>query len=88
MYLAECVGHAMPVEVLEEVGLPREISVAPDTETTDRDVAVDAHTPDVVGDSACERFDASDRVAQLMGAVGRCTHRPSLEPGRAEQILT
>src|SRR5262245_19702649 len=31
--------------VLEELGLPREISVAPGTETTDREVPADAHAP-------------------------------------------
>jgi hypothetical protein len=44
---------------LEELCLPREISVAPGTETTDREVPVDAHAPNVVGDPASERFDAS-----------------------------
>ena len=38
-------GQTFTVEVLEELGLPREISVAPGTETTDREVPVDAlHT--------------------------------------------
>src|SRR5262249_20864759 len=53
-------GQTFTVEVLEELGLPREISVAPGTETTDREVPVDAHAPHVIGDSASERFDASD----------------------------
>jgi len=52
-------GQTFTVEVLEELGLPREISVAPGPETTNREVAVDAHAPHVVGDSASERFDAS-----------------------------
>ena len=52
-------GQTFTVEVLEELGLPREISVAPGTETTDREVPVDAHAPHVVGDSASEWFDAS-----------------------------
>src|SRR5262249_49162153 len=39
--------------------LPREISVAPGTETSDGEVPVDAHAPHVVGDSASEWFDAS-----------------------------
>ena len=51
--------------MLEELGLPREISVAPGTETTDREVPVDAHAPHVVGDSAGERFDASYVVTPL-----------------------
>jgi hypothetical protein len=45
--------------MLEELGLPREISVAPGTETTDREVPVDVDAPYVVGDSASEWFDAS-----------------------------
>jgi hypothetical protein len=45
--------------VLEELGLPREIGVASGTETTDREVPVDAHAPHVVGHSASEWFDAS-----------------------------
>src|SRR5262249_49308297 len=53
-------GQACTVEVLDELGLPREISVAPGTETTDREVPVDTHAPYVIGDSASERFDASD----------------------------
>ena len=52
-------GQTFTVEVLEELGLPREISVAPGTETTDCEVPVDAHAPHVVGDSANEWFDAS-----------------------------
>src|SRR5215831_7109588 len=54
------------VEVLEELGLPREIRVAPGTETTDREVPVDAHAPHVVGDSASERCDASDVDTPLL----------------------
>jgi hypothetical protein len=52
-------GQTFTVEVLEELGLPREIRVAPGTETADREVPVDAHAPHVVGDSASEWFDAS-----------------------------
>jgi hypothetical protein len=59
-------GQTFTVQVLEELGLPREISVAPGTETTDREVFVDAHAPHVVGDSASERFDASDLVTPLL----------------------
>jgi hypothetical protein len=54
------------VEVFEELGLPREISVAPGTETTDCKVPVDAHAPHVVGDSVSERLDASDVVTPLL----------------------
>jgi hypothetical protein len=60
--------------VLEELGLPREISVAPGTETTDREVPVDAHAPYVVGDSASERFDASDVFTPLAECLP--SHRP------------
>jgi hypothetical protein len=45
--------------VSEKLGLPREISLAPGAETTDREVPIDAHAPHVVGDSASERFDAT-----------------------------
>src|SRR3954454_18090241 len=58
-------GQTFTVEVLQELRLPREISLAPGTETTDREVPVDAHTPHVVGDSASERFDASDVFTPL-----------------------
>src|SRR5215470_8684519 len=58
-------GQTFTVEVLEELGLPGEISVAPGTETTDRQPPVDAHAPHVVGDSASEWFDASDVVTPL-----------------------
>src|SRR5205807_10249755 len=53
-------GQTCTVEVLEELGLPREIRLTPGTETTDREVPVDTHAPHVIGDSASERFDASD----------------------------
>ena len=52
-------GHALPVEVLEELGLPGEISVASGPETTHGEAPVDAHTPHVIGDSASKRFDAN-----------------------------
>ena len=45
--------------MLEELGLPRAIGVASGTETTDREVPVDAHATHVVGHSASEWFDAS-----------------------------
>ncbi len=44
--------QAFTVKVLEELGFPREIIVAPATETTDRDLPVAAHAPHVVGDIA------------------------------------
>jgi hypothetical protein len=43
---------------LEEPGLPGEIGVAPRTETTDREFALDAHAPHVIGNAASEAFDA------------------------------
>src|SRR5262245_48180849 len=58
-------GQAFPVEVLEKLGFPREISIASDTETSDREVPVDAHAPHVVGYSARELFDASDILGPL-----------------------
>jgi hypothetical protein len=54
--------HQVEVD-LEELGLPRD--VAPGTDTTYRQVAVDAHAPHVVGDSASEWFDASYVFAPL-----------------------
>ena len=51
--------------VSEEIGLPREVRVAPRTETTDRKASVDPHAPHVVGDAASERFEASDIVTPL-----------------------
>ena len=50
-------GQTFAVEVVEQLGLPREISVAPRAETTDGEVPVDANAPHVVGDSARERFE-------------------------------
>ena len=44
-------GQTFTVEVLQELGPPHEISVAPGTETADREVPVDAHAPHAVGDS-------------------------------------
>ncbi|MEV4665002.1 hypothetical protein AB0J85_24005 [Micromonospora echinofusca] len=55
-------GQTRTVEVLEEPGLPRKISVAPGAGTTDRQVPVDAYAPHVVGDSASERRQAADRT--------------------------
>ena len=69
-------GQTFTVEVLEELGLPREISVASGTETTDREVPVDVHAPHVVGDSVSERFDASDVITPLLKRLP--SHRPHL----------
>jgi hypothetical protein len=52
-------GKTFTVEVLEELGFPREVGVAPATEATDGKSPVDAHAPNVVGNSASERLDAS-----------------------------
>jgi len=57
-------------------GSPSEISVAPGTETTDCEVAVDAHAPPVVGDPAGKRFDASDVVTPLLKCIP--SHWPHL----------
>jgi hypothetical protein len=54
------------VEEFEELSLPREISVAPGAETTDREAPVDAHSPHVIGHSTSERLDASDIVTPLL----------------------
>jgi hypothetical protein len=54
------------VEANEEPGLPREISVAPDTATSDRELPVDAHAPHVVGHAASERFNAGDVITPLL----------------------
>jgi hypothetical protein len=45
-------GQTSAVEVLEELGLPREVGVAPGAKTTDREMPIDAYAPHVVGDSA------------------------------------
>jgi hypothetical protein len=42
-------GQTFTVEVLEKLGLPCQIRVAPAAETTDREVPADAHAPHVVG---------------------------------------
>jgi hypothetical protein len=47
------------VEMLQKLGLPREIGVAPLTETADRKLAVQTHTPHIVGNAASEPLDAS-----------------------------
>src|SRR6185369_14712534 len=67
-------GQTFTVEVSEELGLPREIIVAPGTQTTDREVPVDAQAPHVVRDSARERFDTSDVFTPLPECLP--PHRP------------
>src|SRR5512132_3838320 len=59
-------GQTFTVEGYEELGLPREIAVAPDTETGDSEVPVDAHSPYVVCNSATERLNASDVITPLL----------------------
>jgi hypothetical protein len=61
--------HRQPfaVEVSQQLGLPREVSVAAGAETTDREMPVDAHAPHLVdANSASERFDTSDVAAPLL----------------------
>jgi hypothetical protein len=53
-------GQTLAIEVLEELGLPREISIAPGPETTHREVPSETHAPYVVGYTASEWFDAAD----------------------------
>ena len=69
MQPTERLSHATPVglclgplamEVLQELGLPREISIAPGPETTHREVPSETHAPYVVGYTASEWFDAAD----------------------------
>ncbi len=55
----------MTVEVLKEFSLPREIRITPIAETSDREASLNAHAPDVIGDSASERFDANHIVTPL-----------------------
>ncbi len=53
------------------------VSVAPGTETSDREMPVDAHAPHVVGDSASARIDASDVVTPLLEWTSLpCVARP------------
>jgi hypothetical protein len=54
---------------LEEFGFPRKISVTPSSEASNRKVSIDAHTPDVVGDSSREPLDASDIITPLLEAL-------------------
>jgi hypothetical protein len=50
------------VEVVQQLGLPREVGVAAVAEPSDGKVSVDAHTPHLVGDTGPEPVDASDVV--------------------------
>src|SRR5262249_12087203 len=79
-------GQTFTVEVLEELGFPREISVAPGTETTDREVPVDAHAPHLVGDSASERFDARDVFTPLPECLPSDRRHPREVPPNVQHI--
>jgi hypothetical protein len=68
---------------LKDRGLPREIGVAPSTETTDRAAPVDAHAPHVVGDSAGERFEASGVFTPL----AECLPSRSRHPTRSSPFV-
>jgi SOS-response transcriptional repressor LexA len=52
-------GQTRAIEVLKELGLPREISIAPGAETTHREVPSDTHAPYVVGYTAGEWLNAA-----------------------------
>jgi len=77
--------HSQPgaVKVLEKFGLPREVSIAPGAETTDRKAPVDPHTPHVVGNSASKPLNTSDVItpppAKKVGLV--VPEGAALEPG-------
>jgi hypothetical protein len=63
-------GQTLAVEVLQELGLPREISVTPATEATDREMPVDAHAPHLIdANSASERFNTRNAVAPLLECI-------------------
>jgi hypothetical protein len=53
-------GQPLAIEVLKELGFPREISIAPCPETSHHEVLPDTHAPYVVGYTASEWFDAAD----------------------------
>jgi hypothetical protein len=57
------------VKILEELGLPREISVTPGTEASNCKLPIDAYTPHVVGDSSREPLDASDIVTPMLESL-------------------
>ena len=72
--------HPFTVEVSQQVGLPREISVAALAETTDRKLPVDAHAPHLVdANSAGERFAANNVVTPLLERLP--SHRLHLRGG-------
>ena len=59
----------MAVEMLERLGYPREIGVAPRAKTSDREATTDAHAPHIIGDAARESFDADCVVTPLAESV-------------------
>src|SRR5690348_1353139 len=59
-------GQTFSVEVSEEFGLPREISITSLAEASDREESPNAQAPYVVGDPASQRFDASYVVTPLL----------------------
>jgi len=72
--------HPFTVQLPQQVGLPREIRFAASTETTDREVPVDAHAPHLVdASSASERFDANEVVTPLLERLP--SHRPIFPKG-------
>jgi len=72
--------HTFTVKVSQQVGLPGEISIAALAETTDRDVPVNAHAPQLVdASSASERFAANGAVTPLLECLP--SHRPHLRGG-------
>jgi hypothetical protein len=58
-------SETFPVEVLEERGLPGQISIAPGPATSDRNLPVDTHAPHIVGHAASEPFNARHVVTPL-----------------------
>lgn len=55
----------MPVEVLKQIGFPRQIGVRPRTKTTDRKLSADAHAPYFVGGTAGQPLDPRDVFTPL-----------------------
>ena len=73
-------GIPRTVEVPQQAGLPREISVAALAETTDPEVPADAHAPHLADASAAsERLDANDVVTPLPECLP--SHRGHLRRG-------
>ena len=47
-------GHALAIEVQDQVSLPCKVGVTPSPETGNGELVIDAHTPHIVGDAASE----------------------------------